>query len=258
MDTKRNVLITGASQGLGYEFAKLFAREKYSLYLVARNAKNLDRIKKELEQTYHVSVSVFVKDLSAPSAAQSLARELDASDVHIDVLVNNAGFATHDDFVTIPLSDELAEIQVNIVTLTTLTKLLLKGMVERGYGRILNIASTAAFQPGPHMAVYYATKAYVLSFSEALSEEVKHTGVTVTALCPGATKTGFSKRAHMEKSLLFRGVLVMDAATVARVGYRGLMQGKRVVVPGLHNKISSFVSTHTPHSLTLPIIKRLQ
>lgn len=254
MKQRGNVLITGASQGLGYEFAKLFAKENFALFLVARNKDNLTQIGQELREGYKVPVEIFTKDLSVPVSARELVSDLKGRE--IDILINNAGFATHGAFVEIPLDEELNQINVDVTTLTLLTKLLLKGMIERGYGRILNISSTAAFQPGPLMAVYYASKAYVLSFSEALSEEVRGSGVSVTALCPGPTNTGFSKRAHMESTALFKNT--MEPQVVAKAGYDGLMQGKRVVVVGLRNTIMAFFAKYIPHSFTLPVIKKLQ
>ncbi len=259
MSDKKNVFITGATQGIGYEFAKLFAKDRYSLFLVARSLDHLNKVKTELEHVYNANVTVFAKDLSEPSAAEDVAKVLADKSINIDILINNAGFGTHGEFVAIPLEDDKNQLNVNIVALTMLTKLLLSGMVKRGCGKILNVASTAAFQPGPRMAVYYATKAYVLSFSEALSEEVKGTGVTVTALCPGPTDTGFSKRATLEDSKLFGGMLpIMDPKQVAAIGYEGLMKGKRVVIPGFENAVSVFLSKLAPHAVTLRIIKQIQ
>jgi short-subunit dehydrogenase len=179
---------------------------------------------------------VISSDLSEPQAADEMVQALRKDSVKIDVLVNNAGYAGYGPFTETSLEDELDMMRVNMVSLTHLTKLLLPAMIQQKKGRILNVASTAAFAPGPFMGVYYATKAYVLSFSEALAEELRGTGVTVTALCPGATDTGFQKRARVENTLLFSPWKVMDAETVARIGYRGMMKGKTVVIPGLLNK----------------------
>src|SRR5206468_8699140 len=180
-----------------------------------------------------------------PGAADGLVATLDARAIDVDVLVNNAGYASYGAFAETDLADELAMIQVNVVALTHLTKLLVRKMVARKDGRVLNVASTAAFQPGPLMAVYYATKAYVLSFSEALANELAGSGVTVTALCPGPTKTGFFERAGLQgSSLLLKAT--MDARTVAAAGYRALTQGKSVVIPGLRNRLLVFADRLAP------------
>jgi short-subunit dehydrogenase len=174
------------------------------------------------------------------------------------VLVNNAGFATYGAFAETALEPELAELQLNVVTLTELAKRLLPGMLERRWGRILNVASTAAFQPGPLMAVYYATKAYVLSFSEALAEELRDSGVSVTALCPGPTASGFQQRAAMEDSKLVAGRKLMDAATVARAGYAAMMAGQRVVIPGLGNRLLAQSYRVSPRRLLTHVVRRMQ
>lgn len=236
MDSGKTALITGASSGIGYELTKWFARDGYNLVLVARNHKQLMQIADELEAKYGISVKVIAKDLSVASAPEEIFTELNQESIGIDALVNNAGFATYGLFSEIDLEADLQMMQVNMVTLTHLTKLFLPGMLQKRMGKILNVASTAAFQAGPLMATYYASKAYVLSFSEALADELQGTGVNVTALCPGATKSGFQKRANMEDSKLFTGQ-ILDVQTVARVGYRGLMANKTVVIPGLRNKI---------------------
>ncbi len=240
--TKGLVLITGGSSGIGLELARCFAKNGYSLILVARNKKELTKAASSLEE-YKVTVRLIVKDLSLQNAAFELAKE--AGD--IDILVNNAGFGRYGFFSEIPIEDELNMISLNISTLTTLTKLFLPKMISRKNGKILNVASTAAFQPGPLMAVYYATKAYVLHFSEAIANELKGSGVTVTALCPGPTKTGFQKNAKMGHSSLFDA----DAAAVALAGYRGLMKGKTIVIPGIKNRVLTFcVRLFTRNTIT--------
>jgi uncharacterized protein len=197
---------------------------------------------------------VVAADLVKPNGPEVLARAVPNG---VDVLVNDAGFATHGPFAETPVADELAEMQVNVVALTHLTKLLLPVMRARGAGKILNIASTAAFVPGPLMAVYYATKAYVLSFSVALAEELAGTGVSVTALCPGPTRTGFQKRAGVEKTRLFRSRNVMDAREVAEAGFVGLMAGRTVVVPGVLNRLVASSSALAPRRLTAKIARAL-
>jgi hypothetical protein len=176
----------------------------------------------------------------------------------VDVLVNNAGYTVFGEFSKTSLTDELQMIQVNIVALTHLTKLFLPEMLKKKSGKILNLGSTASFQPGPLMAIYYASKSYVLFFSEALSEELRNTGITVTALCPGPTETGFQKRGKMESSRLVAGKKIMDAQSVAEIGYQALMKGKAVVIPGLKNKILAQSIRFSPRSLTPSLVKHLQ
>jgi len=201
----QTALVTGASSGIGLELARLFAAGGYGLVLVARSGGKLEELANELRNRHGVDVRVMAIDLARPESSEELVRELEQAGVAVDVLVNNAGFATFGPFAETHLRAELEELQLNVVTLTHLTKKLLPGMLARRRGGVLNVASTAAFQPGPLMAVYYASKAYVLSFTEALAEELRGTGVTISALCPGPTVTGFQKRAAMEDSGLFRG-----------------------------------------------------
>lgn len=253
----KHALITGASSGIGYELATLFARDGYGLVLIARDRATLERIGEQLTRDHGVAVRVIAKDLSRANAAAEVYHEMARAALHIDVLVNNAGFGTYGAFAEADAATELAMLQLNIVALTQLTRLFLKNMLTKGEGRILNVASTAAFQPGPLMAVYYASKAYVLSFSEALANELGDSGVTVSALCPGPTRTGFRRRAQMEDSRLFaRGV--MDAATVAAIGYRGLMQGKTVIIPGLKNRLLAFTVRFAPRRLVSRVVRMLQ
>jgi len=220
---------------LGVEFAKLFARDKYDLVLVARSGDRLRQISAELEAQHRVRVTTIALDLAGASAAHSLWDHLEGEGVSIDVLVNNAGFGMFGHFAEMPEEDILGQIHLNVGALTQLTRLFLPPMLQRGRGKVMNVASTAAFVPGPLMAVYYATKAYVLSFTEALANEVAKTGVGVCCFCPGATNTDFAKRAGTEGTRLFKQIGGMDAAKVARDGYRGLMAGKTLVIPGTHN-----------------------
>lgn len=250
-------LITGASSGIGYELAKCFARNGHALVLVARSVSVLETLADELKSDHGVSVMVIAKDLAKPNTPEEIYRELGAAGVEIDILVNNAGFGHYGLFRETSLSEELDMVQVNIVALTHLTKLLLPRMVERRRGRILNVASTAAFQPGPMMAVYYASKAYVLSFSEAIREELRGTGVTVTALCPGPTRTAFQKNAGIERIRLVQWTS-MDARQVALLGYHGLMQGKRLVVPGLFNKLTVLGVRLAPRALASWMVRQVQ
>lgn len=255
---QKTALITGASGGIGYELAKLFARDRYNLVLVARSEKKLHEIAQYFASQFGISVTVLVKDLAISTAPNEIFTELQQKSITVDVLVNNAGFAAYGLFAETDLNAELQMMQVNMVALTHLTKLFVKAMVKQGEGRILNIASTAAFQPGPLMAVYYASKAYVLSFSEALANELQGTGVTVTALCPGPTESGFQKRADMEKSKLVSGQQIMDAETVAEIGYRGLMDNQTVVIPGLKNQLMAQSVRFTPRKLVTKIVRKMQ
>jgi uncharacterized protein len=251
------VLITGASSGIGLELAKLFAADKHNLVLVARNQGALEKLAEELRREHGVEVAVLPKDLANPSSPQAIFDHLDASGISVDIVVNNAGFGEVGAVATLATQRQMDMIQVNIATLTHIARLFLPGMIERGRGGILNVGSTAGFQPGPNMAVYYATKAYVLSFTEALAEELRVTKVKVTCLAPGPTATGFAAIAHEEDTLLFRFGL-MDAKRVARLGYRGFCRGKVLVVPGAINKLLAFSIRLVPRMLIRRIVKLLQ
>ena len=235
--SRRRVLITGASGGLGYELAKLFAADGWSLMLAARSGDKLQRVAAELAAAHRVDAQTTAIDLSQPGAAEHLFAACQQSGP-LSALVNNAGFGTWGPFAESDPGTVTQMIQLNIATLTELTRLVLPDMLRARHGYVLNMASAAAFQPGPLMAVYFATKAYVLHFSEAIAEELAGTGVRVSALCPGPTETGFMHRAAMEESKLFQSG-VMDAAWVARQGYEGLLHGRRIVVPGLKYRLTS-------------------
>lgn len=249
------VLITGASSGIGLELARLFAADKSQLVLVARSRDKLDTLADELRRSHGVDIVVLPQDLADPNAPQAIFDATKGSVV--DVVVNNAGFGAVGSVADLPLQRQMDMIQVNITALTHLTRLFLPGMIDRKRGGILNVGSTAGFQPGPNMAVYYATKAYVLSFTEALAEEVAGTGVKISCLAPGPTATGFGADSGMEKSLVFK-LGAMDAATVARHGYRGFRRGKVIVVPGLKNKLGAFSVRLAPRSVVRKLVKRLQ
>lgn len=256
----KTALITGASSGIGYELAKCFARDGYNLVLVARSGDELRKIAAQLTSEYGISVKVIPKDLSLLMSPQEIFEQIQAEGIAIDFLVNNAGFGTYGTFSNTNLKDELEMMQVNMVSPTHLTKLFLPGMIARGQGRIMNVASMAAFQPGPLLAVYCASKGYVLSFSEALAEELRNTGVTVTALCPGPVKTGFAKRAKTERTrIMLRGILnrVWEAEDVAAIGYHGLMQGKTIVIPGKRYIISAFIVRCVPRKLARKSARKL-
>jgi len=256
--TRPVALVTGASSGIGLELATLLARDGHDLVLVARRADRLEAIAQGLRGEFGANSTVMARDLSDPDSARVVAQEAEARGFEIDVLVNAAGFGVYGPLHETPIEPELAMIQVNVVALTELTKRLLPAMRRRRRGRILNVASTASFLPGPLMAVYYASKAYVLSFTEALANESAGSGVTVTALCPGPTATEFSRRAGVEESSLFRGPLRLDAKTVALVGYRGMMHGRRVVIPGFGNKLVVQALRLTPRRLVAELARRVQ
>ncbi len=255
--SRGTALVTGASSGIGLELATLLARNRHDLVVVARSRERLEAIARGLTEEFGVSVAILALDLARPETPAAIARELGDRGLAVDILVNNAGFGVFGPFAQTPLTRELEMIEVNVAAPTQLTKLLLPGMLERRRGRILNVASTAAFQPGPLMAVYYATKAYVLSFTEALANELDGSGVTVTALCPGPTITEFQKQAGVAQSRL-RSILVMDAPQVARAGYEGMMRGRRLVIPGAGNRFFVEALRVTPRRLVTAIARRIQ
>jgi short-subunit dehydrogenase len=243
------VLITGPTSGIGEALARLFARQGHNLVLVSRSRDRLDFLAADLSRAHGISCHVLPKDLTDPSAPDELFRELEYMRVPVDILVNNAGFGNFGKFIDTDLRSELEVLAVNVVALAHLSKQFLLQVPAGARGRIMNVASVAAFQPGPWMAVYCATKAYVLSFSEALACELEGTNVTVTALCPGPTATGFTERSKMGDSRLFKGKEVMTADEVAKIGYRALMKGRVVVVPGIWNALLAFSGRFLPRAL---------
>jgi short-subunit dehydrogenase len=251
-------LVTGASSGIGLELASLAARDRYDLLLVARRRERLESIGRGLAEEYGIRAIILAKDLAEASAPEALAREVAERGLSVDVLVNNAGFGTWGFFAETALERQLEMIRVNVAAVTALARLFLPGMIARRSGRILNVASTAAFQPGPLMAVYYATKAYVLSFSEALASETAGTGVTVTALCPGPVATGFQEAAGVGSIPLFKPALLTRTSDVARAGWDGMHRGKRIVIPGLTNRILVQSERIAPRRLVTAIARRLQ
>lgn len=255
--SEQTALITGASAGIGYELAKLFARDGYRLVLVARRKVAMEKLADELRKLGSPEVTIIVKDLSLLEAPDQLFTQTQKAKIHVDVLVNNAGFGGNGAFAQTNLDDELDMMQLNMVALTHLTKLYLAPMLAKKRGKVVNIASTAAFQPGPFMAVYYATKAYVLSFSEAIYEELIGTGVTVTCVCPGATHTEFAKRARMEDSKLFKA-RAMSAEKVAAMAYKGIQQGKPLVITGFANWLGTQLVRIGPRSTVRKAVKKIQ
>ncbi|HXU79198.1 MAG TPA: SDR family oxidoreductase [Methylomirabilota bacterium] len=249
----RWALITGASAGIGHELARLFAADRFNLVLNARNEARLNALATELAAAHHIQTRVVARDLGEPGRAQEL---FDAvNDLPISTLVNNAGFGAHDAFNKTEISRLLEMMRLNVEALVHLTRLFLPQMLEHRDGRIMNVGSTAGFQPGPFMAVYYATKAFVNSFSLALAEEISGTGVSVTTFCPGPTSTEFQERAGMKRSM--RWLKMMTAAEAAHIGYRGLMKGKRLVIPGVLNRVTSTVSRCSPLGLSTRIARRI-
>lgn len=249
MTVKRDIaLITGASSGIGEAFAVICAQHQYDLILVARNLPKLQTIAAQLSQQYGVKVTVNACDLTAPKAVKKLTEQLLSDGIVVDILINNAGTLEHGAFVNMTPDDHQQLIQLNVVALTALISHLLPGMVARGKGRILNVASLGAFQPLPSVATYSATKAFVLSLSESLAEEVRGTGVTVTALCPGITATKMMTNAQQKSHALIHipNFIVADPYTVAQKGFSGCLNGKAIVVPGAKNFVASLLSRATP------------
>lgn len=251
-------LITGASTGLGREFARLCARDGYDLVLIARSRPQLEELAAEIQQNTDRAARVIEKDLSIPDAAREVFDELTSAGLNIELLINNAGFGLVGRFWELDEEQQMQMVQLNIGALTHLTRLFLPGFVQHRRGQILNVASTAAFQAGPLMAVYYATKAYVVSFSEAVHNEVRDYGVTVTALCPGPTKTDFDKRAGVTNTRLFKGRNVMDAAAVAHIGLAAMRAGKPLVIAGRINTVMAFLTRFAPRQLTASMARRFQ
>jgi short-subunit dehydrogenase len=240
-------MITGASSGIGRELAKLFARDGARLVLVARSREPLDTLARTLETEHGVAPHIIVADLARIDELRRIDTELSERAMAVDVLVNNAAFGMRGAVAELSADEQLDMIHVNVVALTFLTRLLLPAMLERRRGGILNVASTAAFQPGPNMSVYYATKAYVLSFTEALAEELRSTGVRVCCLAPGPTATAFQSRAGMENSRLFR-LGAADARSVAEAGHRGYRRGKVLVIPGWRNRAGVLAARLAPRA----------
>ena len=258
MTSKTTALITGASVGIGLELAKQFAAHGHDLILVARNRDALEAAAGTLEGRHGIRATVIQSDLADPNSPQRLFEAVMAEGLRVDILVNNAGFGLGGEFAETDIDRELDMIQVNIAALTYLTKLFMQPMVLRRSGRILNVGSTAGFQPGPLMSVYYASKAYVLSFSQALHEELRDTGVTVTCLCPGSTATEFAERAGISNSRLFTLTGVASAADVASYGYAATMRGERIALPGLKNKAHIQALRLLPRSLVTTLARKVQ
>jgi len=249
------VLITGASSGIGLELAKCFAADGGRLVLVARSTEALEKLAAELRRDWKVEVTVLTADLSQPETPKRIFAELSAQKISVDVLVNNAGFGANGSFAELSLPRQLEMLQVNITALTELTGLFLPGMIQRRRGGILNVGSVAGFVPGPGMAVYYATKAFVLLFTEALAEELAGTGLTVSVLCPGPTESNFGSVARGKKVRQIK-TSKMSAEAVAVYGHRAFRKGKVTAVPGMQNQIFVFLNRILPRPLPRKIVKR--
>jgi short-subunit dehydrogenase len=254
----KTALITGASSGLGFELAKLFAKDKTNVVLVARNEAKLKSLAIELEQDYAIKATIITKDLSYTNAVDELLHHLQQQNIDIDYLVNNAGFGDFGFFYESKWAKQQEMINVNIIALTKLTHALLPSMLTNGYGKILNVASTAAFQPGPTMSVYYASKAFVLHFSEAISNELEDKNITVTALCPGAFESGFQEAAAMEESKLVKGKKLPSSKDIALFGYRHFLKGTKVCIPGTMNYIMANSIRFIPRNIALKIVRFIQ
>ncbi len=254
--TIKTALITGGASGLGYEFAVLLAKDAYRLILIDINSDKLKETKKELEDNYPTQVTTITKDMSKQNSSSELFEEI--KETPIDVLINNAGFGLYGHFHETNWEREASMLNLHIMATTHLTKLILKGMVERGQGKILNMSSLAAFQPGPLMSIYYASKAYILSFSEAIANELKGTGVTVTVLCPGQTKTSFQEVVSQEASENKIGFNIASPDEVAKYGYKAMLKGKSVAIPGTFNKFLSFLPRIMPRNIATAIVRKIQ
>lgn len=246
------VLITGGSSGIGYELAKLFARDRHNLVLIARSGDRLAQVANEL-RVFGVTITTFALDLGTPTAPKFLFDQIQSAGLAVDILINNAGFGAFGELAQMSNEVILGQIRLNITALTELTRLFLPAMLARRSGRIMNVASTAGFQPGPLMAVYYATKAYVISFTEAVANEVRNSGVTVTCFCPGATHTGFAKRAGNDKTRLFKQLGAMNVEKVALDGYRAVMEGRGLAISGVHNWIVAQSTRFAPRKMVTAI-----
>lgn len=252
------VLITGATSGIGLEFAKIFAKNNYNLVLVGRNEEKLEKLKNDIEADYSVTVDTIQRDLSVENSGDYVYERCEQKGLVVDILVNNAGFGDYGYFLETDWNKEKEMMHLNMLTLTELTKLFTKKMVEDDRkGKVLNVASTAAFLPGPLMSVYYATKAYVLSFSQAIANEFKDKGIKVSVLCPGPTESNFQNKADMRKSKLVTDRKLPTSYEVALYGYNSLMKGKVVAIHGFMNKVMMFIIRFLPRKLTVSLVRQM-
>jgi uncharacterized protein len=256
MKTTKTALVTGASGGIGKGLAEQFARDGHNLVLAARSVDKLQQLAQALSQRHGVQALAVRADLEAPDGARRLFDDVRSQGIQLSALVNNAGYGLFGEFKNSKLDDELRMMQLNMTSLTVLSKLFLPDLLA-SKGQLLNVASTAAFQPGPYMAVYYATKAYVLSFTEALAGELEGSGVTVMALCPGPTASGFQDKAAMHDSALVKGKQLPTADAVAEAAYRALKSGKRVFIPGLQNWVGAQSVRFLPRTTVVNVVKKM-
>lgn len=252
----KTALVTGSASGLGLELSFLLASDSYNLILIDINQNNLLNAKDQINAVNDVDIKLLIKDLSKPNIAAEILEEIEGT--QIDVLINNAGFGLFGSFSDTNWERESDMLNLHIMTTTHLTKLLLKGMVERGSGKILNISSLAAFQPGPLMSLYYASKAYLLFFSEAIANELKGTGVTVTVLCPGQTKTAFQSVVSDSSTENKIGFNIANPKDVALYGYKAMMKGKTVAIPGRFNKFLASLHRFVTRRMATKIIRNIQ
>jgi hypothetical protein len=254
----QTALVTGASAGIGVDLAACLAKDGYDLILAARSAQALTEVATRLAQEHGVKATPIAVDLGAHGGGAKLAAEIAQRGLNVDVLVNNAGFGHAQPFDQAPLDTQLGQIDLNVRALVELTHIYWKGMLEKKRGGVINVASTAAFQPGPFMAVYYASKAFVMSFSEALWEEARGTGVKVSCLCPGATKSNFRERAGTDKVKLTQGREAMASMPVAKMGVAAFYANRRVKVTGLSNSMTAGLVKVLPRTTVLRIVRNLQ
>lgn len=256
--TGQTALVTGASYGIGVDLAECFARDGYDLILTARSEEALQSVAARLSGAFNIKAVAIANDLGTQGGGSRLAERIKDRGLTVDVVVNNAGFGHAGALRSAPMETTLGMIDLNVRSLVELTHIYWEGMLHRDRGGVLNVASTAAFQPGPLMAVYYASKAFVLSFSEALWEEARGTGVHVSCLCPGPTVSGFRERAGTGKTKLAAASAVMPSMPVAAEGYEGWQRNRRVVITGLKNRIGARVARLLPGSVILRIVRNLQ
>lgn len=254
----QTALVTGASGGIGLDLARVLAREGHDLVLVARSEDRLRAVAAELTAAHGISATVVTTDLSRPDAPAVVEAAVTARGLAVEVLVNNAGVGALGRFAELPMERQMDMVRLNVNAVTELTRRFLPGMLSRSRGRVLFVASTAAYQPGPLMAVYYATKAYVLSLGIALANETEGTGVTVTVLNPGPTRTGFQARADLDGIGLLKVLALADSSAVAEAGYRAMMRGDVECVPGAFNKLGAFGSRFLPRTSAAAIVRRAQ
>ena len=255
--TGRFALITGASGGIGEEFAKLLAAEGYQLVIVARNDDQLNRVAGVLATKHQARVSPVALDLTEPEAGRKLADELSERNFSPDVVINNAGFGKHGHTLDIPVDEHVNMVDLNVRALTDITLRMLPAMLERKRGGVINVASLASFMSGPHMPVYHASKAYVLSFTEALATEYAGTGVTISALCPGFVKTGFQARADMENMSILKFAPKLSAAEVTEITWEGFKRGEQIIIPGWPNKLAVVATRFVPRQLLAKMTRRI-